>query len=125
MAKRIKDHGLLFVTGSLQKPFFEWVGFFDSMTPPYSLNLSGTLSTETAIFLCDNIPKVLMDFWCDPDDDSRRPCLSGEEVANNMCVPIPSPGWWLEHGYHRGGSGLVSAAREDKAPSSSLSPPDP
>ena len=31
-----------------------------------------------------------MDFWSDPDDDARRPRLSEEEVANNMCRAITS-----------------------------------
>ena len=46
-----------------------------------------------------------MDFWCDPDDDARRPCLSEEEVANDMCCAIPSEHRYhrrLERGYHRG-----------------------
>ena len=36
------------------------------------------------------VRKVLMDFWSDPDDDARRPRLSEEEVANNMCRAITS-----------------------------------
>ena len=75
-----------------------------------------------------------MDFWCDPDDDDRRPCLSEEEVANNMCRAIPSERDTIGARIPsvtraRIPSGGSSVVREDKSsmasPSSSLSPPDP